>query len=124
MSPGRLVYKLIGTEVFNTALSLLDDGEITGDQLERILKARSFDQLAEIAEDLLGAKEISVDGCRRLLAAADQDEGGKAKAKMRAKMREIDRYVGDSKGHRYAQGGLPSLGRWRRGVFGLCVQRS
>ena len=67
----------------------------------------------EWVEDLYKAGKISWTERNRWIRTAQSARTAAAKQELRAKMREIDRYLGSGKGSPNIQGGLPSLGKRR-----------
>ena len=66
---------------------------------------------AEWIDELYKAGKISWSGRNRWIRAAQSAKTASAKQELRAKMKEIDRYLGSGKGSPNVQGGLPSLGK-------------
>jgi hypothetical protein len=73
----------------------------------------SGSDLDEWVEELYKAGKISWAKRDRWMRAAQSAKTAVAKEELRAKMREIDRYLGSGKGSLNVQGGLPSLGKRR-----------
>jgi hypothetical protein len=73
----------------------------------------SASDLDEWVDELYRAGKISWAERNRWIRAAQSAKTAVAKQELRAKMREIDRYLGSGKSSPYVQGGLPSLGKRR-----------
>lgn len=73
----------------------------------------SGSDLAEWIDGLYKAGKISSAKRDKWYKAAQSATKKTAKEELRAKMREIDRYLGGGKGSPNVQGGLPSLGKKR-----------
>lgn len=73
----------------------------------------SESDLAEWFDELYKAGKISWAERNRRIVALQSANTATVKKELRAKMREIDRYMGGRKGSYLAQGGLPTLGKRR-----------
>ena len=99
--------------VIDTALRLLRKHEIPSEHFEQLILVDSVEQMTEAAGKLYKAGRISGRMHERLVRAAERGEDARAKENIRAKMREVGRYMGGRKGHPDVQGGLSSLGKGR-----------
>ena len=96
-----------------TALSLLRSRRISWEDAVRLYHADSEEAISEVAETLYKSGRVTDLERAELISAIVRDKQTQSKASMKAKMREIDRYMGGGKGSPVAQGGLPSLGKRR-----------
>lgn len=96
-----------------TAISLLQSRKISLEDAVRLYQADSAEAISEVAEALRKSGQITALESIELIRAMARERQSQSKAAMKAKMKEIEQFIGGRKGSPVAQGGLPSLGKRR-----------
>ena len=94
-------------------LRLLQAQRISLEDASLLSMADSVDAMLKVTERLYRSGQITFRERDELVSSMEREKQTEAKANMKAKLREAERFVGGGKGSPVAQGGLPSLGKRR-----------